>query len=190
MKCFIIYLKNNKSSENTANTLYQQLKSFNHEVFLFEGTHLEEANIIFQQEKRLKHTICIYEQYSIEKFNFYKNYLEKSGVKGCFYSHYRLWQKCVDLNEEIMVFEDDVIIYRNYIPVKYYEILYVSFEIEMQNIFISSQLSELSQSQNELNDNFLISFEKPKAIDYLNDTKNKIGYASGYIIKPATAKNY
>jgi hypothetical protein len=31
----------------------------------------------------------------------------RPGVLGCFYSHYRLWQKCIDLNEPIFIFEDD-----------------------------------------------------------------------------------
>ncbi|WP_244948631.1 glycosyltransferase family 25 protein [Campylobacter upsaliensis] len=31
-----------------------------------------------------------------------------SGEKGCFASHYKLWQKCLELNESIFVLEDDV----------------------------------------------------------------------------------
>ncbi|MCR2095044.1 glycosyltransferase family 25 protein [Campylobacter upsaliensis] len=30
------------------------------------------------------------------------------GEKGCFASHYKLWQKCLELNEGIFVIEDDV----------------------------------------------------------------------------------
>ncbi|WP_270989162.1 glycosyltransferase family 25 protein [Campylobacter upsaliensis] len=30
------------------------------------------------------------------------------GEKGCFASHYKLWQKCLELNESIFVLEDDV----------------------------------------------------------------------------------
>ena len=29
------------------------------------------------------------------------------GEKGCYASHYRLWQKCVELNEPILILEDD-----------------------------------------------------------------------------------
>lgn len=31
------------------------------------------------------------------------------GEKGCYASHYRLWQKCIELNEPIVVIEDDFI---------------------------------------------------------------------------------
>ncbi|EPS1220027.1 glycosyltransferase family 25 protein [Campylobacter upsaliensis] len=30
------------------------------------------------------------------------------GEKGCFASHYKLWQKCLELNEGIFIIEDDV----------------------------------------------------------------------------------
>lgn len=30
-----------------------------------------------------------------------------SGERGCYGSHYRLWQKCVELNEPILILEDD-----------------------------------------------------------------------------------
>lgn len=48
------------------------------------------------------------------------------GVIGCFYSHLLLWMKCVELNEPIMIFEDDVLFYRTYIPVEWHDILILS----------------------------------------------------------------
>jgi len=32
------------------------------------------------------------------------------GERGCFASHYRLWQKCVELNTPIAIIEDDIIL--------------------------------------------------------------------------------
>jgi GR25 family glycosyltransferase involved in LPS biosynthesis len=49
----------------------------------------------------------------------------RPGVLGCFYSHYRLWQKCVELNEPIFIFEDDVIFERGYEPVEWEDVLMV-----------------------------------------------------------------
>jgi hypothetical protein len=31
------------------------------------------------------------------------------GAQGCFLSHYKLWNKCIDINEPIVVLEDDAI---------------------------------------------------------------------------------
>jgi hypothetical protein len=36
-----------------------------------------------------------------------KKFGGKPGAQGCFLSHYLLWQKCIDLNEPIVVLEDD-----------------------------------------------------------------------------------
>ncbi len=33
---------------------------------------------------------------------------------GCFLSHYRLWQKCIELNEELMILEHDVVFIKAY----------------------------------------------------------------------------
>jgi glycosyl transferase family 25 len=48
------------------------------------------------------------------------------GVKGCFYSHYRLWKKCVELDEPIIIWEDDIVLQRPYISVEWNDILIVA----------------------------------------------------------------
>jgi glycosyl transferase family 25 len=42
---------------------------------------------------------------------------------GCFHSHYRLWEKCLSLDKPILIFEDDVIFYREFIPVEWNDVL-------------------------------------------------------------------
>jgi glycosyl transferase family 25 len=49
--------------------------------------------------------------------------MQSPGVKGCFYSHYRLWKKCVELNESIAIWEDDIVLSRPYMPVKWEDVL-------------------------------------------------------------------
>jgi glycosyl transferase family 25 len=53
--------------------------------------------------------------------------MQNPGEMGCFDSHYRLWEKCVELNEPIMIFEDDVKFTRAYIPVEFDEVLITVF---------------------------------------------------------------
>lgn len=36
--------------------------------------------------------------------------ITKSGVKGCYMSHFKLWQHCLDINEPIIILEHDAII--------------------------------------------------------------------------------
>jgi len=40
----------------------------------------------------------------------HKRTMDKLGVHGCFFSHFRLWKKCVELNEPIIILEHDAII--------------------------------------------------------------------------------
>jgi GR25 family glycosyltransferase involved in LPS biosynthesis len=49
------------------------------------------------------------------------------GEMGCFDSHYRLWQKCIELDKPILIFEDDVVLVRPYIPVVWDDVLSVAF---------------------------------------------------------------
>jgi hypothetical protein len=52
--------------------------------------------------------------------------LSRPGVVGCFYSHYSLWEKCVQLGEPIMIFEDDVKFYRGWNPISFTGVLILS----------------------------------------------------------------
>jgi GR25 family glycosyltransferase involved in LPS biosynthesis len=52
--------------------------------------------------------------------------MSRPGVIGCFYSHYSLWKKCVELDKPIMIFEDDVKFYREWYPVDWEGVLILS----------------------------------------------------------------
>jgi glycosyl transferase family 25 len=51
------------------------------------------------------------------------NKMMSPGVRGCFYSHYRLWKKCVELNEPITIWEDDIVLSRSYHPIDWDDVL-------------------------------------------------------------------
>ena len=44
--------------------------------------------------------------------------MKKVGEKGCWFSHYYLWAKCLELNEPIVVLEHDAIIQTNWRPLE------------------------------------------------------------------------
>lgn len=154
MKAFIIYLPDRPHSVEHSSYMMDKLRSYKLEPELFEGIKGDEA--IKQAKKAGKtlypfsiknrrlstseiqeyikpelwsafikqHEVQIYERQVIDEKDHGK--LSRPGVVGCFYSHYALWTKCVDLQEPIMIFEDDVKFYRGWHPVEWNGVLILS----------------------------------------------------------------
>jgi len=164
MKSFVIHLSRVENSVFFAKRLLENLKAVNIHATLFEGTYGQEAEEIFEQENR-KLCNLLHKGRPISGS-------EKPGVKGCFYSHYRLWQHCVQLDEPIMIFEDDVKLYRGYQPVEFQDVLMISVCTEWK---ISKPFLSLLEE----------SSEPATALPYEGECM--IG-TSGYVIKPHAAK--
>lgn len=199
MKAFIIYLPTREHSVSHASEMYQTLKDYNFDVELFEGTSGNEANEIFEIEGRKIYPYGIKtKSLSREEirpwlkddlpYDFWNTYeitmLEKStlsekeiakiskpGVKGCFYSHYRLWRHCLAIGEPIAIFEDDVKFFRGYIDVEFEDILVVSLG---KSSFLSDPWKTFLENPSG----------DPKAIPWKNYS---MPGASGYVIKPHAA---
>lgn len=148
MKAFVIGLSRIESSNSTAQNVVKQLKDYGLDVEFFEGTYGNDAVQQFKKENRRiakygikskKLSLTEYKKIypdaiisndvteiivrleTSEEENIGK--ILRPGVMGCFYSHYRLWEKCIELNEPILVFEDDVIFERGFIPVEWKDVL-------------------------------------------------------------------
>jgi glycosyl transferase, family 25 len=121
MKSFIIHLSKIESSLTTALSLKRQLENFNMPVELFEGTYGNNAVTMMEDEGRKVHHLGI--KGPIDVTDEHINKMMSPGVKGCFYSHYRLWQKCVELNEPIIIWEDDIVLTREYLPIDWTDVL-------------------------------------------------------------------
>lgn len=136
-------------------------------VELFEGTYGTDATKMIKSEERT---------YSLESFETPEESLrweKKSsypGVLGCFYSHYRLWNKCIELNEPIIIWEDDVVLTRPFIPVAWDDILILSLGFE-----------DYSAPYKHL----LTSDSPPIALPY---TENHVPGTTGYAITPTGAQ--
>jgi GR25 family glycosyltransferase involved in LPS biosynthesis len=154
MKAFIIHLPNREHSVSHANLMLNKLKEFGFDAYLFAGTDGEKTSEIFTKESRVLYPYGIKTKFlnkeEISKFlrsdlpeNFWEDYgvsmtqrykwsekelskVTMPGVKGCFHSHYRLWKNCIDLDEPIAIFEDDVVFYREFFPVEFENVLIVS----------------------------------------------------------------
>jgi len=154
MKAFIIYLPEREHSVQHSVYMLEQLKSYNIDAHLFEGTPGDRAVKLAAKAKKILYPYSIKNRVlgdkDLERIirpelleEFKKKYhyqiterqaiseehvgkLSRPGVVGCFYSHYSLWQKCVDLDEPIMIFEDDVKFYRGWNPVTFNGVLILS----------------------------------------------------------------
>lgn len=126
MKNFIIHLPKIEASLTTALKLKKQLEEYNADVELFEGTYGVDAVKMMEEEGRLAHPHGIkgFSEDSTPKEPDGK--MASPGVRGCFYSHYNLWKKCVELNEPIIIWEDDIVLHRPYIPVEWDDVLIVA----------------------------------------------------------------
>ena len=121
MKNFIICLSKIPASLETATNLKNQLEKFNADVTLFEGTYGNDAVKMMEEEGRTVHHLGI--KGVIDPNNNNINKMMSPGVRGCFYSHYRLWKKCVELNEPITIWEDDIVLSRSYHPIDWDDVL-------------------------------------------------------------------
>ena len=154
MKAFIIYLPDRPHSVQHSALMLDQLKEYNIDAELFEGTPGDRAVAMAAKAKKTLYPYSIknrvLDSHDIEQLirpelyeEFKKKHryeiierqligekdvgkLSRPGVVGCFYSHYNLWKKCVELKEPIMIFEDDVKFYRGYHPVEFDGVLILS----------------------------------------------------------------
>lgn len=123
MLAYVIGLGQIPSSFESAIKVYNQLKNYGLDVRYHEGTYGHQTQAIFEREGRvLYHTSFKGNPVDDE----YRESSMRPGVMGCFHSHFRLWQHCVSINQPILIFEDDVIFERGWIPVEWEDVLLVA----------------------------------------------------------------
>jgi len=97
MKSFVIVLKDHPQSELYGDTALQSGSQL--------GWNLEKFDAIDGR----KYQLSDFGLQSPTHPKKVKRFFERPGVVGCFLSHYILWNRCVELNESIGIFEQDVI---------------------------------------------------------------------------------
>lgn len=153
MKAYIIHLPEREHSIRFAEKMHQQLLDFGLDSRLHIGTNAEQAMRNVAKDKRTLYPFSIknreiskeefkqfirpelWDQFEFEhtwtvnqrqRIGSDAGKMSRPGVIGCFYSHYSLWKKCVELGEPIMIFEDDVKFYREWYPVDWEGVLILS----------------------------------------------------------------
>lgn len=171
MKSFIIHLSKIQSSHDSALAVQESLKNIDIDAELFEGSYGDKTKEIYIESGRKRHPWGlkgIDRPYSATDRDL-KNVLP--GEIGCFDSHYRLWKMCADSNENFMIFEDDVKIYRKYQPIEWDDVLSIAFSHKNKMALYIDYL------ENPTGDY--------RAVSYRQATMPGLG---GYIIKPHAAK--
>lgn len=164
MKSFVITLSKIPSSLESATKTQRALSELGMSAELFEGTYGSDAAAQIKTESRTVHG---YPEPGTDKYYFKQL---RPGVQGCFFSHYRLWQLCVELAEPIMIFEDDVQVYRHYVPVEFSGVLVTCLGAVKRDRY----LHYLHNPQGQ-----------PQAAEYFNNT---LPGACGYAIQPSAAE--
>jgi GR25 family glycosyltransferase involved in LPS biosynthesis len=171
MKSFIICLSKIESSYNSALELQKSLEKINIHAELFEGSYgaILKEEYIKKGKKRHPWGLKGPSKPFREEDRDLTNAIP--GELGCFDSHYRLWKMCSELNEPLMIFEDDVKIYREYYPIEWDDVLSIAFSHKSKMALYIDYLENPSGT--------------PHAADYRQATMPGLG---GYIIKPHAAK--
>lgn len=173
MKNFIICLSKIPASLETATRLKTQLESYGADVELFEGTYGNDAVRMMEEEGRVLHPWGIKgpNPTNTEDKDDSVGKAQVPGVKGCFYSHFNLWKKCIDLNQPITIWEDDIVLRRPYIPIDWQDVLVLALGHQRKS---PKYMHHLDNPEGE-----------PEAADYY---QSSMPGCCGYAIKPHAAK--
>lgn len=121
--------------------------------------------------------------YLFKKYNEQKRFQRKGNTLnlsqlGCFASHYLLWEKCIELNQGIIILEDDAILHYNF-PEVY------KFTSLKDNIFEFFWLSPPVSARKNQNGDKLYTFSENYSIYKFYGPWNN---TTGYYITPNAAK--
>mgnify|MGYP007071564908 CR=1 FL=1 len=171
MKAFVIHLPTAPKKAIPVDHIVAQLTQFGIDAVAFAGTDGARARDLIEQNNLQLWPYNVKGQ-KIDHTDRDWNKLSRLGVAGCFLSHYTLWQRCVELNEPIMIFEDDVKLYRGWNPVEWNDILILS-------------LGKKSAQRNPWKRYLENPADTPEAKKWTN---RSMPGTSGYAIRPAAAQ--
>ena len=119
----------------------------------------------------------LFSKYNEKKRFARKGHYMSLSQLGCFASHYLLWQKCIEVNQGIIVLEDDAIIHSNFLEA-------LEFISSDKNHFEFLWLSPPAPAKRNQKGKMIYSLDKIEITRY----KEGWGNATGYFITPKSAK--
>lgn len=101
-KGYIIYLKNHNSSVEWAQQALASGRALGWDLELYEGVDGRTTSIE-------QHGLALY-KHSKKSLRL----MQRPGTLGCFLSQYSLWNRCVEQNQDICIFEHDVVFKKSF----------------------------------------------------------------------------
>lgn len=99
MKAFVIRKPEDEFSENLADQCIKAAQQFDINPVKVNGIYNDHDRLLAEKQ--------------IQPYQKMKEFKKNSpGIKGCFLSHYLLWETCIALNEPIIIFEHDALMIR------------------------------------------------------------------------------
>lgn len=181
MRAFIIYVKSNKLSEEYANRVLNSFQKFSGwEPELFVGL-TPETLIEFEKEFPIE----------VKKNSRAEDFQKRNAVvfrykKSCSMNHYRLMQKCVELNDVIVVPEHDVCCVSDWRNLEFEGVLVLNIESAAKDLRLKG-LVRLDEVQEGIHDLAKIMLRKYRHDSRLSEARIMPGTAA-YAVTPSTAK--
>ena len=180
MKSYIIYNSPDTGTAYKANALCQSLLSFGYDAELFDGVwHTESEKFcedrgIDLYRDWIRNSEAHIKNGSVDKFIFTSDTPQN---KGCFASHFLLWEKCVSQEVPVCIFEYDAVV-KCKIPVNILNMFDEAIEICRAPTYDRPPYDEVNEDPE---------FDSYQAIDYPAPGYAR-GNSTGYVIKPRGAQ--
>lgn len=160
MKAFIIYLREVQHTIDSALECKRTARLHGLDAWLMEGFTPSRADA-FIKANNLQPYLPGPKLFAIK--------WQKGGVRGCMISHYHAWQKCIELNEKIVVLEHDSRVVSETYTEDFEDVLHLDgYRFE----------KDPNQGQAPVVENFI----------NIKKGENQLMGTYGYVIKPHAAK--
>lgn len=121
----------------------------------------------------------LFDKYNKQKRYWIKGHYATLSQLGCFASHYLLWEKCIKLNQPIIILEDDIVLEKNFIDV-------YNFCLSESNIYEFFWLSPPSKPKHSEKSKEL--YKDKDSSFCINRYYNSWDNTNGYFLSPSAAK--
>lgn len=170
MKAFVIRKAGDEFSENLAQQCIDSAAAF--------GIHPEKVDGVYNAHDELLNSRGISAFYKMKESK--KN---SPGIKGCFLSHFLLWERCVSINEPIIIFEHDALMIR---PLPANILDSFSHILILDHAGFKENYEEIISNECQLQIN---TYEKiEKSFGYRDVNKTHVRGSHAHFVKPLGAK--
>ena len=168
----IIRMKDNTISNELALELTSSLDDLNMSYDFFDAIYGDQIEQVWNSKQL--------------KFFFKQNANKKlPGVKGCFLSHYSLWEQCASTNTPYLIFEHDALMIRS-LPKDILELDYDVLNLDYASRVEANYKEHLSSDKGQEIKSWPVA---PKKKGWLSQaSKSSIKGLHAYIVKPNGAK--